>query len=46
MGGVIDWTGLPSLIEILDVEDPELLVEQLVAIRTYVRERDAAEREE
>lgn len=46
MGGTIDWGGLPALVEVLDVEDVELLIEQLAAIRNYMRELEDAEREE
>lgn len=43
MGG-IDWAGLPVVAELLGVEDVELLVEQLTAIRDHQREQDEAER--
>lgn len=40
MGGGIDWSALPILAEIHGITDIELLVEQLILIRTHRREMD------
>ena len=37
MGGTIDWAALPLLVEIHGVDDIELLIDQLVAIREVKR---------
>lgn len=39
MGG-IDWTGLPTVCEMLGVEDVEMLITQLVAIRDHQNKED------
>ena len=35
MGGTLDWTALPVIAEMIGVEDIELLVQRLAAIRTW-----------
>lgn len=42
MGG-IDWAGLPIVIEMLGVSDPEQLITQLVAIRDHQNANRSAE---
>jgi hypothetical protein len=37
MGG-LDWVALPVVVEMLGVEDVEVFVQQLVAIRQFQRE--------
>jgi len=37
MGGQIDWTGLPLIAEILGVDDLEVLIVQLAALRDWQR---------
>lgn len=39
MGNMLDWTALPTVIELLDPPDPELLIRQLASIRDNLRER-------
>lgn len=36
----IDWTGLPTVCEMLGVEDVEMLITQLVAIRDHQNTED------
>lgn len=43
MGGVIDWHALDILIPMYGHEDPQLLVEQLLVIRDFLREQNASE---
>ncbi|MGZ8916224.1 MAG: hypothetical protein ACXW1Z_24345 [Methylobacter sp.] len=38
LGGTIDWTGLPVVVEILGIDDVELLVKQLLLIRQFQSE--------
>lgn len=33
MGGALEWDALPTVCELLGVEDPELLIRQLVQLR-------------
>lgn len=40
LGGQIDWAGLPVVVEILGVKDPELLVLDLITIREHLTEKD------
>lgn len=40
MGGVIDWTALPIVAEMLGVSDPEALILDLVAIREHMTRKD------
>lgn len=35
MGGQIDWAGLPMIADILGLDDLELLIEQLSALRDW-----------
>jgi len=42
MGG-IDWAGLPIVIEMLGVSDPEQLITSLVAIRDFQNDNRSAE---
>lgn len=37
MGGQIDWAGLPLVADLLGVDDLEILVEQLAALRDWQR---------
>ncbi len=37
MGGAIDWAGLPLVAEMLGIEDLEILVAQLAALRDWQR---------
>jgi hypothetical protein len=37
MGGTIDWAGLPLVAEMLGIEDLEILVAQLAALRDWQR---------
>lgn len=37
MGGVIDWTALPIVVEIYGVEDVALFISKLEAIREHLR---------
>jgi hypothetical protein len=40
MGGQIDWSALPVLAEVYDLENIDGLIERLEVIRTKVREYD------
>lgn len=42
MGG-LDWQALPVVTEILGIEDPEVLIEQLVILRDFNRSRPPGE---
>lgn len=42
----IDWNALPLIAEILGVNDMELFVEQLLAIREFDEAKQKAEREQ
>lgn len=35
MGGTIDWAGLPTVAELLGIENVEQLIVQLAAIRDF-----------
>lgn len=37
MGGALDWAGLPLVAEMLGIEDLEILVAQLAALRDWQR---------
>ena len=37
MDGHIDWAALPLMVEVYGVDDIEILLSELVAIRKYVR---------
>ena len=37
MGGQIDWAGLPLVADLLGLDDLEMLVEQLAALRDWQR---------
>jgi hypothetical protein len=37
MGGQVDWTALPILVEMLGVEDPETLIHELTTLRDHGR---------
>lgn len=37
MGGQIDWSALPFLVEMYGIRDPEKFVSELVAVRDYVQ---------
>jgi hypothetical protein len=37
MGGTIDWAGLPLVASMLGIEDLEILVAQLAALRDWQR---------
>lgn len=37
MGGMIDWTALPIVVELYGVEDVGLFISKLEAIREHVR---------
>lgn len=37
MGGQIDWSALPFLVELYGVHDPAVFVAELVAVREYVQ---------
>lgn len=37
LGGTIDWAGLPLVAEMLGIEDLEILVAQLAALRDWQR---------
>lgn len=43
MGGEIAWAALPVVCELLDVENPELLIRGLAQIRDHYREVNSAE---
>jgi len=43
MGGQIDWSAVPVVVPLFGIEDVELLISQLLAIRRHVeRTRDAS----
>lgn len=35
MSGTLDWSALPVVAEYLEVQDLDLLIKQLIAIRSY-----------
>lgn len=39
MGGEIQWSALPYLIEVYDVDDVERLTADLIAIREHMRRK-------
>ncbi len=43
MGGALDWTALPVICALLEVDDPEPLIAGLVQIRNHFREKASAE---
>lgn len=38
MGGTIDWTALPTICELIGIEDVETLVMQLLVIRNHKKD--------
>ena len=44
MGGTIDWSALPAVMELVHVEDAELYVRGLVQLRDHLREEAEAGR--
>jgi hypothetical protein len=40
MGNQIDWHGLPFVLAMLEVSDPEAVVNALCDLRDHLRERD------
>ena len=45
MGGEIDWSGLPFVLEFLGADDPESVVWQIAEIRDHMQARHLAELE-
>ena len=41
MEGKIDWAALPLLFELLDIENPELFIDDLMIIRDHMRKENA-----
>jgi len=37
MGGQIDWSALPFLVELYGIRDPDIFLAELVAVREYVQ---------
>ena len=44
LGNQIDWNGLPIICEMLGVDDVELLIHQLFAIREHLENMSRANR--
>lgn len=40
MDGSIDWSALPVLVNLYGIDDPEILIEQLQAIREHMRRQE------
>lgn len=38
MGGALDWSALPLVVELLGITDPEQLIYQIAAIRDHQRQ--------
>ena len=36
MGGQIDWAAMPIMVELYDIQDPEIFIGELVAIREHL----------
>jgi len=43
MGGCIDWSAFPHLVDLFDVQDVEMLLHELILIRELTRSKDNAE---
>lgn len=42
MGGSIDWAGLPLVADLLGIEDLEVLITQLAALRDWQQQQKKA----
>lgn len=41
MGGVIDYAALPTIVDMVGVQDPERLIHQLASLRDFQRSKES-----